>query len=154
MVIWLHEIPLSMAVKVKAFRLTSLCPFWMQRLGFVVWVSVKLDLMIRGRTPYVVSLRTDWLTFPSTRPSFQPHELASGRDCLELEKADAGTVWNKKPAVYSMKWQERLIPALSYPRLVDAGRCSRNPCTHNAVNIPPAPTSTFIIIKRIQIRQR
>ena len=59
MVIWLHEFQLSMAIKVKAFRPTSFCPFLMQRFGFAVWVGVKLDLMIRGRTPYVVSLRAN-----------------------------------------------------------------------------------------------
>ena len=56
MVFWLHELQLPMAIKVKIFRSTSLCQVWVQHSDFVILVGLKLDLMIRGRPPYVVSL--------------------------------------------------------------------------------------------------
>lgn len=59
MIPWPYELQLPVATKVEIIRSTSLCLVWAQHSAFVILVGVKLDLMIRGRPPYVVSLRTN-----------------------------------------------------------------------------------------------
>ena len=59
MILGSHESQFPVAIKVDALRSVSFCLAGRQHSSLVILERVKLDVMMRGWSPYVISLRTN-----------------------------------------------------------------------------------------------